>query len=60
MAALDLSRRATWAGELREVLDELRPLFRSWDLDLPDRAASAFDAAIRTLGEALMPHALHS
>ncbi|WP_394005089.1 hypothetical protein ACF3M1_08315 [Luteimonas sp. WGS1318] len=58
MAALDLSQPATWAGELREVLNELRPLFRSWELKLPDRAAPAFDAAIRTLGEALMPHAL--
>ncbi|HDS1082895.1 hypothetical protein B9Y76_19820 [Stenotrophomonas maltophilia] len=58
MAALDLSQPATWPGELREVLNELRPVFRSWELDLADRAAPAFDAAIRTLGEALMPHAM--
>ncbi len=58
MAALDLSQPATWAGELRDVLNALRPVFRSWELDLPHRAAPAFDAAIRTLGEALMPHAL--
>ncbi|AKU48397.1 hypothetical protein QSH46_021675 [Xanthomonas arboricola pv. juglandis] len=58
MAALDLSQPDTWAGELRDVLNELRPVFRSWELDLPDRAAHAFDAAIRSLGEALMPHGL--
>lgn len=58
MVALDLSQPAAWAGELREVLNALRPVFRSWELGLPGRAAPALDAAIRTLGEALMPHAL--
>jgi len=58
MHLLDLSQPGTWPTGLRLVLQELRPVFRSWELHLPGRSARAFDAAIRTLGEALMPHAL--
>jgi len=58
MPELDLFQAATWPDGLREVLDELRPIFRSWELGLPDRSAPTFDAAIRTLGQALMPHTL--
>lgn len=58
MQLLDLSQPATWPSALRDTLNELRPVFRSWELNLPGRAAPAFDAAVRTLGEALLPYNL--
>lgn len=58
MHVLDLSQPVNWPNGLRGTLDELRPVFRSWNLGLPDRSASVFDAAVRALGDALLPYAL--
>ena len=55
---LDLDHPDTWPVELRQVLDKLRPVFQNWELELPGRSPLEFDAAVRTLGEALLPYAL--
>ena len=58
MHLIDPFQPATWPIELRKALDELRPVFRAWELELPGRSPKEFDAAVRKLGVALEPYAL--
>ena len=41
MDLLDLLQPATWHSNLRDVLDELRPVFCFWELELPGRSAKS-------------------
>ncbi|UXA59858.1 hypothetical protein M0D48_12455 [Xanthomonas prunicola] len=55
---LDANNPASWPEGLQQVIDRLRPVFRAWDQDLPEKAARAFDEAMQQLGDVLSPFAI--
>lgn len=55
---LDLSQPTSWPTELRQVIDELRPVFIAWENDLPGKSAALFDVAMKQLGNALQPFSI--
>ncbi|MEI7035905.1 hypothetical protein [Fulvimonas yonginensis] len=56
MLLLNLDRPDEWPDPLKVVLDEIRPIMRAWELDLPAKKATAFDPTITALGHALQPY----
>lgn len=52
---LDVSLPSSWPKELRLVIDRLRPVFRAWEQDGPEKSARTFDEAMQQLGHALSP-----
>nr|WP_313208309.1 hypothetical protein [Stenotrophomonas geniculata] len=55
---LELSQPTSWPTELRQVIDELRPVFIAWEKDLPGKSAAQFDIAMKQLGNALLPFSI--
>ncbi|WP_340650066.1 hypothetical protein [Pseudoxanthomonas winnipegensis] len=52
---LDVSNPARWPEGLQQVIERLRPVFRAWEQDRPEKSAAAFDEAMQQLGDALSP-----
>ncbi|CAD2245832.1 hypothetical protein [Xanthomonas arboricola] len=55
---LDVSNPASWPEGLQQVIERLRPMFRAWEQDRPEKSAEAFDEAMQQLGAALSPFAI--
>lgn len=57
-ALLNLDNPAEWPDALKSTLEDVRPLMRAWELDLPSKSAGAFDFAMAALGSALLPYSI--
>lgn len=52
---LELGQPNNWPKELRQVIESLRPVFKAWEQDRPEKSARVFDEAMQQLGDALTP-----
>ena len=55
---LDVNNPASWPEGLQQAIERLRPVFRAWEQDLPEKAAKTFDEAMQQLGDVMSPFAL--